>query len=246
MALITISVVVDVIAHAVVLAICLRRGVAGRALKYRVIARIRVASRANALRVSVGHREPCMVECCAAPCRRRVARLAGGRESGRDVIRIGRGLVNRLVAAVAIRRQARVVVIYVATAAGNRRVRAGQSEACAAVIEGPRAPGDRVVAEIAARRVSELNVIYRNSGVVVVGLVAGDASRAAQIVVVVDVARRTQDGCVRASQGESRRRMVERSRRPDGCRMTQRAVGGESSRAVARIVRALVVRQVAS
>ncbi len=52
-----------------------------RALEDGVITRIRVARRADPVRVPVVHREPCVVESCAKPTGRSVAGRAGSRET---------------------------------------------------------------------------------------------------------------------------------------------------------------------
>jgi len=87
-----------------------------------------------------------VVENSGRPCRDRMARGAGrscGWKPSRDVVRYGpanrRGTDKRcLVAAIAISRAQRVIVIDVAGGAGRRRrrhVRAGQRESSHAVIE---------------------------------------------------------------------------------------------------------------
>jgi hypothetical protein len=83
----------------------------------------------------VRNRKPGMVECRARPGGRRVASLARSRKPRRQVIRIRRALIVRLVAGVAIRGRARVFAPNVATGARNIHVRAGEREARLGVIE---------------------------------------------------------------------------------------------------------------
>ncbi len=100
MALIAVHAVVDIAGYSAVLRVRLRGRVAGRALEDGVVIRIGVASCANAVRVSVVHREPCVIERCAQPVRcdpRRVACGAGGREARGDMVRICRAVVIGLV-----------------------------------------------------------------------------------------------------------------------------------------------------
>lgn len=93
--------------------------VATGALEHRVVTRVRMAGRANAVRIPVIHVEIRMVERGSRPGGGGMARIAGCREAGRLVIRIGRPVVVRGVAAIASGRQCRVVVIHVALRAGH-------------------------------------------------------------------------------------------------------------------------------
>jgi hypothetical protein len=77
-----------------------------------------------------------MGERCSGPGRRGVTRRACRRESSGDVVRICRGLISRLVAAVAIYWQRGEVVIHVAARAGNGcGVKASEWEGRCVVIE---------------------------------------------------------------------------------------------------------------
>jgi len=100
MALVAIHAVVNIPAHigvaelgSVVIA------VATRALEDRVVVSIRVASRADSIRVAVIHVEPGVIECGSRPGCRCVARVASRGEAGRLVVRIRRAVVVGQVAA---------------------------------------------------------------------------------------------------------------------------------------------------
>jgi len=165
---------------------------AARALENRVVAGIRVASRAHTVSVPVGHWEPGMVERCARPCRCVVASRAGGRKNGRRrfVNWIRGGVVVCLVATVAGCRKRGVVVIYVTSRAGDSRVESGQRERGGAVVKLAVGPQRGVMAELAGRGEAYLDVVNRGGRRVVIVQVTGYAGgvRARQIVVVVDVA----------------------------------------------------------
>jgi len=72
--------------------------VATCALEDRIVARIRMASRADSVRVAMIHVEPGVIENGPGPSGRRVTRGAGRREPGGSVIRVGRAVVIALVA----------------------------------------------------------------------------------------------------------------------------------------------------
>jgi len=87
-----------------------------------------------------------VIESRTRPLRRVVAGIAGLRKTSRHVIGIRRHLVFRQMAGDAGGRQRRVLVVDVASKAGDRGVLAGQRELRCAVIEGRAGPLRRVVA----------------------------------------------------------------------------------------------------
>ena len=199
MARIAINTVIDIAAHVRVLEIrCIVVPVASRALKNREIAGVGVTRRTNCLGVAVGHGEIRVIERRSGPRRGGVAVLATRRESRRRMARIVRTLIIGYVAAVAIGWEARIVVVHVATGAGNRCVRAGKREGRVVVVEGGLGPDDGVVARIAGSRKTQLHMVYRRHGIVVVALMAGNTGRAGQGVVIIDVAGGAGHGCMRA------------------------------------------------
>ena len=165
---------------------------------------------------------------------------SGQREAGRRVIELGIRPEHRVVALFARRREARmrhrrrraievglvtrntgrhrdvVVVIDVAVGTRPRRnsMRARQRETRRRVIELRARPRYRVVTLFAGRR--EAGMRHRRCRAIEVGLVAGNAGRHRDVVVVIDVAvgTRPRRHCVRARQREARRRVIELSTRP--------------------------------
>jgi len=133
-----------------------------------------------------------MVERCARPCRCVVASRAGGRENGwrRCMNWIRGGVVVCLVATVAGRGKRGVVVVYVASGAGYGGMKSGQREGRGAVVKLAVGPQSGVVAELAGRGETYLDVVNRGGCGVVIVQVAGNACcvSAGQVVVVVDVA----------------------------------------------------------
>ena len=127
MALVAVNAVVDISRDVLVMEI--RRvvvAVTPRALKHRVVIRIRVAGRANVVRVPVARRERCvlrMIESCPRPGSRVVTSLARGWKKLRlcCVTGIRRVVVVRLVTADARGRQCCVVIVHVAVGAHARR-----------------------------------------------------------------------------------------------------------------------------
>jgi len=142
-----------------------------------------------------------------------VAGLARCRESRRNVVHWrGRGVVVVLVARHAGRAGQVVIVVDMTIRAlpRGRRVRAAQGESSAVVVEGRIQPGSRVVALVAGLREVRRNVI-RVGRSLEVFQVAGNAGRAGQVVIIVDMAIRALPwwNGVHAGEGERRRVVVE-------------------------------------
>ena len=191
--------------------------------------RVRARQRKRRLRV---------IECRWLPGRRRMAQLAGLREAARHMIRIRRSLEVFQVARHARRTGQVVVAVDVAIGALPRRhcVRAGQCEVDHRVIECRRRPGHRRMALLTSRREVRCHVI-RIRRPLEIFQVARNASVAAQVVVVVDVAVRTlpRRHRVTARQGKSHRRVIEFRVQPIVGPMAGIAGGRELGRDVIRI-----------
>jgi hypothetical protein len=120
-----------------------------RTLKDCVVIRIGVASRTYTIGAAMVHREPGVIEGRIQPSGGGVACPAGGWESGNNVVRTRRALVNRLVACIAIRGSARVIVVYVALRAWNTLMCSRQRKSRVVMVEGRWDPGRRSVANVA-------------------------------------------------------------------------------------------------
>ena len=176
-----------------------------------------------------------------------MAGIAALREVGSDMVRVAGALIILQMTIHASRAVQRVVVIDVTVRALARRHRmhAGQRKACRGVVELPIAPLHRVVALLACG--GESRVRYRSGRVVVVPLVAADASRAADVVVVVDVTIRAlaRRHVVRSGQRESGFGVIEGRRLPGRSVMAGVAGLSEPSGDVVRVGRILEIFQVA-
>lgn len=107
-----------------------------------------------------------------------MAGLACRRKTRRGVIGIGRVVVVRLVAAYTSRVGDAVVAVDVALGAGDGcRVEACQRPPRGRVIEPSVDPQNRVMAGLTCGRETRRNMIHGRLGIVVVGLMAGHASR---------------------------------------------------------------------
>lgn len=249
MALVAVRTVVHVTVDALMVAVgvgLVRMLMAGETGEDQIILRVRVAriaSRGPTMRL----REISMVKHRSQPVRGAVAGLAGGREARRSVVRIRRAVVIGLVAAYARRVGKAVVAIDVALRAQRGgRVKSGQRPSCGRVIELAIGPENRVVAGLARRREAGCNMVHRNLGVVVIGLVASHAGRVGQVVVVVDVALRARRRGMEARQRPARGGVVELAIRPQNRVMTALARGWEAQRQVIyRRLSVVVVRLVA-
>ena len=162
-----------------------------------------------------------VIKLCWLPGRGVVAGFAGLREPSGYVVRIRRVLEILQVARHAGR--ARNVVVVVDVTVGTRprrnRVRSGQHKSRRGVVELTVAPLHRVMALLAGG--GEPGMGHGCGRVVVIGLMATDAGRARQVVVIVDVAigalTRRNGMCSR--EGEVHHRVVERCRRPGNGRV---------------------------
>ena len=195
MALVTVDAVVHIPVYVRVAEVSsVVAAMAARALEDRVVVRVRMAGRANAIGVAMVDRESRVlrvVERRTSPGRRVMAGRARGREELllRGMAGIGGVVVIGLMAANTSRRQRGVVAVDVAVGAYPRGclVRAGQGECRVVVIERGICPDGSVMAEFAGRRESGRRM-RRISGSGVVLLVARIARRAVERVVAVDVA----------------------------------------------------------
>lgn len=244
MALIAIRTAIDVAVHAAVVRIRLRLAVADGAGKYRVIRGIGVASGTDTSRIAMVGWEPGVVEGRSGPRAGGVAGLTGGREPGRRVIRICRGLIVGLMAREAVGRNRGVVIVDVATGTGDRRMFPGQGKCGVAVVERRRDPGRGVVAHFALLREPRLNVVRVGGSLEVVAM-AGGARGAVQAVVAIDMALRTLQRNVRPRQGKPGGRVIEGGIRPGSSGVAGVAGLRESRLGVIGVRRALVVLQMA-
>ena len=218
-----------------------RLRVAIRALEYCVIAGIGMTGGAHSLRIAVIDREPSVIKRGTGPGRGGVTRLAGGRKTRRDVVWIVRALVVSLMARVTVCRDCRVVIVYVTAGAGHRSVRPGQRERRVVVVECGVGPGNHVMARVASSREAQSHMIHGSARIVVIGLLTCDTLRAAQFVVVIDVALRALQWGVRASKGKTGGSMVELTIHPDHGVVATVAGRGETGRHVIHRTNGIVV-----
>ena len=195
MALVTVNAVVHIPVYVRVAEVSgIVAAMAGRALEYRIVIRIRMARGANTVGVAMVDWESRVlrvIERRTSPRGRAMAGRAGRREELRlrSMAGIGGVVVIGLMAADTSRGQGGVVAVDVAVSARPRRclVRAGQGECRVVVIERGICPDSRVMAEFTSCRESSSRV--RRIGCTgVILLVARIARSAVERVVAVDVA----------------------------------------------------------
>src|SRR5579871_283529 len=224
--------------------------VTGNAGKDRVIRAIRMAVAAlrplTLVRAAVDRKVRGIVSFVlrAGPIRKRVARVAGLRESGRRVIGIGRVVVIRLMAAPAVAGCGCVVVPHVTQAAlvigQHRGVIAGQLERRRRMRKrGARPVGSRVAQRAILREAR--GRMARIVGSVVIGLMAVPARWAVQRVVIVHMTLAALQTGVKSGQGKPCRRMVERRPQPVRRRVAPRTILRETLRGVWRVVGSVVI-----
>ena len=191
------------------------------ALENRIVVRIRMARSAHSIRAAMVDRELRVlrvIERRIQPVRRAMAVLARRREELRlrGMPRIGRVVVVGQVAVDARRAGQVVVIVDVAIGASPWRNRMGarQWESGLRVIELAIRPLDGVMAEFAGGRESRMR--HRTVRTIEIVLVARNASRVRDVVVVVDVAvgAGSWRNRMRARQRESGLRVIEFAVRP--------------------------------
>lgn len=184
-------------------------------------------------------------ENCARPCCRVVAGAAFPREPGGNVVRVCHAAVLGLVTGIAILRRPLVKAAHMAIGAGNGGVRAGQRESRYRVVERSRPPRARLMANLALDRKSRCTVVWVG-GRVVLGPVTGDAGRVQPGPLVVDVAFQAIDRDMRAGERKPAPGVIESRTLPSGGGMAKGAIVRETGRDVVRVLRGVVLSQVAA
>src|SRR4029077_13242285 len=192
-------------------------GRAGRAVQVVVVVDVAVGTGARRNRVQSGKRGPgaVVVERRIHPVRSVVTGVAGLREIRRHVVGIGGSLEILQVAGDAGRAGQVVVVVDMAVGAGARRdhVQSGERETGSFVIErGIEPSAGAVTLDAGLREIRSYVIGIRRSLEIL--QVAGDAGRAVQVVVVVDVAVGTG----------ARRNRVQSGKRETGAVVVERRI----------------------
>lgn len=158
MAVVAIHTVVYIAANALVPVVGLCFRVAIGALENAIVARIRVANGTNSVCSAMIRGEIGVVEGGAEPTCRGVACGTSCWKARTHVVRIVGPFIVRLVAAVAVSRQRRVVIVHVAIRTRHTRVSSSQWETRIVVIESGRCPCRGAVANVALLRETSRNV----------------------------------------------------------------------------------------
>jgi len=163
-----------------------------------IVVDVAIHARAGRHLVIAGQREACsvVIEGRIQPGCRAVTDVAGLGQIRRHVIGIGRALVVLQVARDAGRAVQAVVIVLVTvrTEPRRHRVQPGQSEARARMVKLAIGPQVGVVTLFAGGRECRRRVGYRSRRIVVISLVARDAGRVRNRVIVVDVAIHARAG----------------------------------------------------
>ena len=146
-----------------------------------------MAGGTNTIGSAVGGIEPGMVERCSCPATRRMAECASRGKARGHMVRIVRSLILRLVAAITIGRQGRVIVVHVTIRTRNLGVKTRQWERSIVVIERCWRPPRGAVADIALLWDPRCHVV-RVVRIVVIRQMASHTGRAGQAVIPIRVA----------------------------------------------------------
>lgn len=203
--------------------------------------------------METGQRPACrgVIKLAVRPKYRIVALLARRWEASLHVVDRCRGVIEVLLMTADARRIGRREVVIVVDVA-LRTLRAGQVEASERparrrVIELGIGPVRRTVTLLTRGREAQLDMVHRRCCRVVILLVAADAGRAAQCVIVVDVAHHARHRRIRVEtcEGEANCAVVEICRSPSRCRVALLAVGRESRPGMHGIIGLLKISLVA-
>lgn len=182
-------------------------GHASRVGQFVVVVHVALRARQGGMRAGQRPSGFAVVELRPRPGRRAVARVTGGGESRRLMVRIGGVVVVIHVTGAASTAGQVVVAVHMALRAGESGVLPRQREPSAGVIELPTSPRVRVVAVLTSRRYVGLRVI-RIGGSLIVLQVAGHTGGIGDVVIVIDVALRARSFCMRPGQGETGFRVI--------------------------------------
>lgn len=221
MAVVAIHAVVFVAGHPLMNWICRGSSVTTRALKDRVIGRIRMASGTDAIRAAMVNREEGVIarrQRCRNPSYGRVAGVACGWPSRADVIRIGGSVERSRMARIAGSRRAGENVVDVALVAIDGSVRARERERSVVVVECRSRPCRRVVTRVAGGRKTRRCVGGIGSTIpfrLMTAVARGGQCR----VVIVRMALRTRECEMSSGEREGSVVVIERRWNPRACRM---------------------------
>ena len=175
-------------------------------------------SRRHGMRASQRKRSVVVIERGVGPDARVMTDLAGGGETRRSMRRIVGAGVILLMARIAQNAVQGIVVVDMAISTQPRRhrVSTGQRKTGGRMVELAVGPEHGIVAGLACGRQSRRNVVHRRGRAVVIPLVARQASRRCDVVIVVDVAIAALPRWhgVIAGQGEAGAVVVERRIQP--------------------------------
>ena len=219
-------------------------GVAIRRRTHELSVNMALAARQRCMCARQGERRVRVIERRAGPIHRTMANRAIHREPSRYVIRIGRRVIQRNMARIAIRGCPHKHVICVALCASNSCMRAGQRERCLRVVKRCSRPICRAVANRTIEREICLHVIRIRSSVVLREMariaILGRVGEVRACVALVALQCR-----VRARQRERRLRVIEGRARPVHRAVALRAIQRKSRCHVVRIRRRIKERQMA-
>ncbi len=224
----------------------MRLGVAIGAGEDGVIARIRMTSRAHAIRAAVIHVEPGVIERSSRPCNGGMAGRACCGKAGSRMVWICRAQILGLMTGKAVRRRPGEHIVDMATGTCHGHVRACKREWRVVVVENCPRPGHRCMAGVAGGGKTGGRMLGVGRGIEVFDMARITVGRQRREVVVHMTGGASQ-ARVRPGKGERGFGMVERGWYPCHRGMADRAISRKSGRFVIRIrggvIRAHVARR---
>jgi len=199
-----------------------------------------MAGSTNAIRPAVVGIEPGMVKRCTCPVGRRMAECASRGKARGNMVRIVRSLILRLVAAITIGGQGRVIVIYVTIRARDLGVETRQRKRSIVVIEGCRRPRGGAVTHVALLREPRGGVV-RVIRILVVRQMAAHACSTSNSVVPIRMALAALQRRMKTSERPTGCCVIEGGRSPVRGAVTHFTLLRDSGGDVIRVVRSLKI-----
>jgi hypothetical protein len=197
----------------------------------------------NAIGSAVIGIKPGVVESCARPAARGVAKRTRCGEASRDVVGTIGCLVLRLMAAITIGGQRRVIVVHVTIGARDLGMKAGKRKRSVVMVKAGRRPRGGAMADVTLLRKPSRDMA-RIVRILIIRQMATHTCSTGESKIPIRMTLAALHGRVKTSEWPTRRRVIEGSRGPVRGAVAHFALLRETRRDVTRVVCTLEIFQV--